>query len=206
MWRPAKSTLWADENNPTGAIKLLYHLEIPFNRDFCSPVEWIFRSSNDTMNNQYSKVHGSDGKPVPVPHTLHLRQNHAGFFLLLFQFRFQNIDSRFCVFTSSENLVHFQKTGRYQSDDTLSDTVPAWLLRRRSTSLFNRFSSSRFACSRCWIGHPVLEGYFFRVKIICHTPGYVPAQHSPMRSYLYRSCLPHTSGARWCIRQRTMAC
>ena len=23
---------------------------------------------------------------------------------------------------------------------------------RRSTSLFNRFSSSRFACSRCWIG------------------------------------------------------
>ena len=50
------------------------------------------------------------GNLCQFPHTLHLRLNHAGFFLLLFQFRFQNIDSRFCVFyIFQKSLVHFRK-------------------------------------------------------------------------------------------------
>ena len=34
--------------------------------------EWVFRSDNDTMNQQYSKFTGQMGNLCQFPHTLHL--------------------------------------------------------------------------------------------------------------------------------------
>ena len=64
---------------PNGAIKPLCHLEIPFNRDFLLSGEWVFRSDNDTMNQQYSKFTGQMGNLCQFPHTLPLRLNHVRF-------------------------------------------------------------------------------------------------------------------------------
>ena len=75
------------------------------------PVDGLLPAHIDTKTAAESGfVIGFDTEVQPFPHTLHLRLNHAGFFLLLFQFRFQNIDSRFCVFyIFQKSLVHFRK-------------------------------------------------------------------------------------------------
>ena len=65
--------------HPNGAAKLLTGLEIPFNRDFLLSGEWVFRSDNDTMNQQYSKFTGQMGNLCQLPHALPLRLNDVRF-------------------------------------------------------------------------------------------------------------------------------
>lgn len=72
--------------------------------------EWVFRSDNDTMNQQYSKFTGQMGNLCQFTDTLPLRLDSTGFFLLLFQFRFQCIDPGLCLFHFfQKGLVHFRK-------------------------------------------------------------------------------------------------
>ena len=132
--------------------------------------EWVFRSDNDTMNQQYSKFTGQMGNLCQFPHTLHLRLNHAGFFLLLFQFRFQNIDSRFCVFyIFQKSLVHFRKLDGINQTRHL---IQIQFLHSFAPPVYFAFQPFQLVtlCMLSLLDWVILfwKGNFFRVKIICH--------------------------------------
>ena len=139
---------WPDENNPTGHPEL-FRSKIPFDRDFLPTHPCILRPDHYTVHQQHNKFAGQMRNLCQFSDTLHLRLHHAGLFLLLFQFRLQCIDPCLCLFTSfrkdwfiSENWTASIKP------DTLSRYSCCTALRRRSTSLFSRFSSLRCACCR----------------------------------------------------------
>ena len=122
------------------------------------------------MNQQYSKFTGQMGNPCQFPHTLHLRLNHAGFFLLLFQFRFQNIDSRFCVFyIFQKSLVHFRKLDGINQTRHL---IQIQFLHSLAPPVHFAFQPFQLVtlCMLSLLDWVILfwKGNFFRVKIICH--------------------------------------
>ena len=101
---------WADENSPAGQLELSADSEIPFDRDFLFSGKRIFWADNNTMDQQYNKFAGQVRNLCQFTDTLHLRLDSTGFFLLLFQFRFQCIDPGLCLFHFfQKGLVHFRK-------------------------------------------------------------------------------------------------
>lgn len=101
---------WADENSPAGQSNCLPTQKFHSIVIFLFSGKRIFWADNNTMDQQYNKFAGQVRNLCQFTNTLHLRLDSTGFFLLLFQFRFQCIDPGLCLFHFfQKGLVHFRK-------------------------------------------------------------------------------------------------